>query len=125
MQTRVAENYLRTIYEIIENQGYVRTKDVANSMGVKASSASEMLNKLDQAGLVIYKKYSGISLTSEGKKLANIVNQKYKVFMELFEIAGVDSKVAYKDACILEHYISNETNLKIQNLVEKLKNDKQ
>ncbi len=120
MLSRTTENYLRAIYEIIEKKGYVRVKDIADTLSVRPSSASEMLDKLHAAHLIIYEKRSGIVLTEEGKRTAQIVNGRYKVFLRLFELAGVSPKTAYRDACLLEHYISDETNKSIQKLVEKL-----
>ena len=120
MLSRTADNYLRTIYEIIGKKGYVRVKDIADSLEVKPSTASEMLEKLNELNLIIYEKRSGITLTEEGKKTALVVNERYKIFLKLFELAGVSPKTAYRDACILEHYVSDETNKAIQNLVEKL-----
>ncbi len=124
MLSRSAENYLRTIYDILEEKGYVRVKDIAKQLGVNASSVTEMLEKLKQGELIVHEKRCGIVLTDEGKKTASTINEKYKIFLRLFEIAGVPHKIAYRDACILEHYVSSETNKSIQNLVEKLERNK-
>ncbi len=121
--SRTAENYLRAIYEIIEKKGYVRVKDIAASLEVKPSTATEMLDKLDDLNLIIYEKRSGITLTEEGRKTAAVINERYKIFLKLFELAGVSARTAYRDACILEHYISDETNRSIQHLVERLEKE--
>ena len=120
MLSRAAENYLRTIYEIIERRGYVRVKDIADTLNIRASSTSEMLDKLHSIHLIVYEKRKGIILTEEGKRAAKIINERYRVFLRLFELAGVSPKTAYRDACLLEHYISDETNRSIQIFVEKL-----
>lgn len=120
MLSRTAENYLRVIYEITQSKGHVRLRDIAKSLSVRASSASEMLEKLSALRLIVYEKHEAITLTEEGTKTAELVNGRYKVFLKLFELAGVSPKTAYKDACLLEHYVSDETNRSIQKLVEKL-----
>lgn len=120
MISRTAENYLRAIYEAIGKKSYVRVKDIAEKLDVSPPSVIEMLDKLNKENLIIYEKRSGISLTEKGKKTAAIVNERYRVFLKLFEIAGVPPKTAYRDACLLEHYISDDTNRSIQYLVEKL-----
>ncbi|MBS3068287.1 metal-dependent transcriptional regulator [Candidatus Micrarchaeota archaeon] len=124
MLSRTGENYLRTIYEIIEKKGYVRVKDIADSLEVKPSTASEMLEKLAVVNLIIYEKRRGITLTNDGRKVAELINARYKIFLRLFELAGVSPKTAYRDACILEHYVSDETNNAVQALVEKLELNK-
>ena len=123
MLSRTAENYLRAIYDIIEKKKYVRVKDIAESLSVRPSTAVEMLEKLNEERLIIYEKRSGISLTEEGKKTASVINERYKIFLKLFELAGVPSKIAYKDACVLEHYISDETNTAMQILIERLEKE--
>ena len=120
MLSRTAENYLRAIYEIIENKGYVRVKDISQALDVRPSTVIEMLEKLNEERLIVYKKRSGISLTGDGKKKAATINERYKIFLRLFELAGVSPKIAYRDACILEHYVSDETNAAIQSFVDKL-----
>ncbi len=124
MLSRTAENYLRAIYEIFQSKGYVRVRDISSSLSVKASTTVEMLEKLHSKGLVNYQKREGVALTEEGIRTASVLNSRYKVFLRLFELAGVSSKTAYKDACLLEHYISDETNRSIQLLVEKLERSK-
>ena len=120
MLSRTAENYLRTIYEVIEKKGYVRVKDIADALDVRASSTIEMLEKLNEEQFILYEKRGGITLTENGKRTAETINARYKVFLRLFEFAGVSPKTAYKDACSLEHYVSDETNKSIQALVETL-----
>lgn len=124
MLSRTAENYLRAIYDLVEERGYARVRDIASSLGVKPASACEMLGRLDRLGLVDYRKRGGISLTSEGRKAAALVNGRYKVFLRLFEIAGVPREVAFRDACALEHYVSDQTNRSLQGLVDRLERQK-
>lgn len=120
MLSRTAENYLRTIHEIAGRKGYVRVKDIAAALHVSAPTVTEMLEKLAGQHLVIYQKREAIALTEEGKRIATGINERYQVFLKLFQLAGVDPKIAYRDACALEHYISSETNRAIENLVERL-----
>ncbi len=124
MLSRTAENYLRAIYNIVEKKGYVRVKDIAEALNVKPSTASEMLERLTGGHLIIYEKRGGIILTEDGKRTAEVINGRYKIFLRLFELAGVSPKTAYKDACVLEHYVSDETNRAIQALIEKLETNK-
>ena len=49
-----AEDYLRSIYEIVERKGFARVRDIARELNVKPSSVVEMLKKLQEMNLVIY-----------------------------------------------------------------------
>ena len=49
-----AEDYLRAIYEIIAQKGFVRIKDLARELDVKPPTVVEMMKKLDARGLVVY-----------------------------------------------------------------------
>lgn len=122
--SRTAQNYLRAVYNIMENKGYVRVKDIAKALAVKPSTVIEMLERLDSAGYVVYEKRGGITLSEEGRKTASMISERYRVFLRLFEIAGVPQKTAYHDACLLEHYISDETNKAIHMLVERLEKNR-
>jgi len=48
------EDYLRAVYEIIEQKGYARIKDISRELGVRPSSVVEMMRKLHDRGFVIY-----------------------------------------------------------------------
>jgi DtxR family Mn-dependent transcriptional regulator len=120
MLSRRAENYLRAIYESIEKKGYVKVKDIATGLGVKAPTVIEMLEKLNTTELIVYEKRGGIVLSEEGRTVAVAINERYQIFLRLFELAGVPKQVAYKDACALEHYIHDETKKSILQLVERL-----
>lgn len=120
MLTRISENYLRVIYQIIEKKGYARPKDIAATLGVSSASVTEMMQKLAKENLVNYEKHEAITLTSEGDKKAFAIMMRYNVFLKLFEMAGVPPQTAYVDACSLEHYLSEETVAKLIEFVEKL-----
>jgi DtxR family Mn-dependent transcriptional regulator len=51
-----AEDYLRAIYEIVAQKGFVRIKDIARELEVKPPTVVEMMKKLDAKALVRYEK---------------------------------------------------------------------
>ena len=69
MLTRKAEDYLEAIFNITEEKGYTRIKDIASARGVNPASVVEMMKKLDDMGFVIYRKYDGVRLTPKGKAI--------------------------------------------------------
>jgi Mn-dependent DtxR family transcriptional regulator len=77
-----------------------------------------MMQKLDEAKLVIYEKYRGFTLTDKGKRLAKKLVERHKMLEEFLEIIGVQDENIYKEVEKLEHYISKETALCISNLLD-------
>ncbi|MFQ5758240.1 MAG: metal-dependent transcriptional regulator [Candidatus Bathyarchaeia archaeon] len=116
--TGKSEDYLRGLYEIIERKGYARMKDIARELGVQPSSAVEMMKKLDRKGLVMYEKYGGITLTSEGEEIAMAIRERHETFKKLLEIILVPNDIASKDAHVLEHRLDPKTILQFTRFVE-------
>lgn len=81
------ENYLKTIYHIIAASGVsVNTNAIAERMETKASSVTDMLKKLADKELIVYKKYQGVLLTEKGKLSAKMIVRKHR----LWEVFLVD-----------------------------------
>ena len=69
MLSRRAEDYLEAIINIAEQKGVVRVKDLAKALGVKPSSVVSMVRRLNDMGLVEYRKHDGIWLTEQGAEI--------------------------------------------------------
>jgi DtxR family Mn-dependent transcriptional regulator len=104
-----AEDYLRTIYEQISKNGFVRIKDIARELNVTSSTVVEMMKKLDEQKLINYKKYGGVTLTNHGTEIALIVEKRHETFRQLLELLLVPKDIALKDAHILEHQLQSKT----------------
>ncbi|MCW4016984.1 MAG: metal-dependent transcriptional regulator [Candidatus Bathyarchaeota archaeon] len=104
-----AEDYLRAIYEILNQKGFVRIKDIARELDVKPPTVVEMMKKLDAKKLVVYEKYGGITLTERGKQIAELIENRHETFKNFLEILLVPKDNALKDAHILEHELTSET----------------
>lgn len=75
------ENYLKTIFHLEQKSpDGVSTNALAEKMETKASSVTDMLKKLSGKGLVNYKKYQGVKLSSTGKKSAVAVIRKHRLW---------------------------------------------
>ena len=112
------EDYLRTVYEIIEQKGYARIKDISRELRVKPSSVVEMMRKLHDRGFVVYEKYGGITLTSQGRNVAEAVKTRHDTFKKFLEVILVPEDVAVKDAHVLEHRLDSKTILQFTRFVE-------
>ena len=113
-----AEDYLRSIYEIVERKGFARIKDIARELNVKPSSVVEMMKKLQEMNLVVYEKYEGVRLTNKGKELAEVIEKRHETFRRFLEIILVPKDVALRDAHILEHRLHPKTILQFTRFVE-------
>jgi len=101
------EDYLETIYLIVQKKQAARAKDIGGQLQVKASSVTGALRMLSEKGLINYAPYDIITLTSEGERLAYDVLQRHKALYHfLKEVLGVDEQEAQDGACRLEHAIS-------------------
>jgi len=79
--TKSEENYLKTIFHLSGNEDSgVSTNSIATAMESKPSSVTDMIQKLADKNLVVYKKYQGVSLTEEGKKMAINVVRKHRLW---------------------------------------------
>jgi DtxR family Mn-dependent transcriptional regulator len=108
--TAVEEEYLEAIYASEEDEKRVATtRDLAKCLGVKDSSVTEMLKKLSEKGLVLYTPYHGAALTGTGREIAAKVKRKHRILERyLVDICGVDLRESHKEACEIEHFISDK-----------------
>jgi len=115
--TMKEEDYLEAILNVSLTKGYAKSRDVAELLNVCPSSVGEMFAKLDKKGLVVYRKYEGVTLTEPGKIIAEQVKFRHDVLVEFLEMIGVPCDIANKDACFMEHELSTVTIQKIREFV--------
>lgn len=109
MHTDRIEEYLETIlYLIKKNQSPAKTKQIAEELNVSSPSVTEMIKKLHSMGFVEYKPYQGVELTDKGVEEAVRIKRKHQV-LETFlaEVLDFDRREAHKEACELEHAVSD------------------
>ncbi len=111
------ENYLETILILKKRNGSVRAIDIANELNFSKPSVSKAMSVLKEAGHVKVDRLNQILLTDTGLKLAEKVYEKHLVLTEYLISIGVSEETAAKDACKMEHVISEESFGKIKNLV--------
>jgi len=121
--SKSVEDYLETILKIVREKGYARVKDIAKELDVKPASVTEMLNKLSDEGLVNYEKYSGVTLTEEGRERAEEITRIHEMLKKLLLLIGVPEDIAEEDACRIEHVLHKETVKRIVKLVEAIESD--
>jgi DtxR family Mn-dependent transcriptional regulator len=105
-----AENYAKALYELQgRDASPVGTTAVAERLGVTPASASGMLKRLADDGVVEYEAYHGARLTPEGERIALEVIRHHRL-LELFlaEVLGMPWDRVHAEAEVLEHHISEE-----------------
>ena len=105
-----AENYAKAIYEL-QGRGdqSVGTSAVAERLGVTRASASGMLRRLADEGVVEYAPYQGVRLTAKGERIALEMIRHHRL-IELFlaEVLDMPWDRVHAEAEVLEHHISEE-----------------
>lgn len=79
--SQAEENYLKAIFSLslVVNKA-VSTNAIAQKLETKASSVTDMIKKLSEKKLVDYKKYQGVSLTTDGKLIAVRIIRKHRLW---------------------------------------------
>lgn len=107
--SRKAEDYLEAILNVSSEKGYARTRDIARELGIQPPTVVEMVQKLDKAGMIVYRKYDGVTLTDQGKRIAEVIRDRHVTLRTFLELVRVPHTIAEKDACMMEHELSPET----------------
>ena len=110
MNSFTEENYLKEIFKLMEQQGTdVSTNSIAEKLGTKAASVSDMLKKLSDKKLINYQKYQGVSLSPKGKKVALGIIRNHRLW-EVFLVEKLNFKwdEVHEMAEELEHINSKE-----------------
>lgn len=106
-QTASMEDYLEAIALLSEVNDRIKVSEISRVLEVKKPSVTAALTKLRNMGLVTHKKYGEVRLTGEGIRIAKDVYRRHNILRSfLTDILGVDSDVAEKDACGMEHSLS-------------------
>ena len=104
----------RTLTVINGNDG-LSSRDLGEALDIRPSSVTELVNRLQEAGLVTRKedeadkRVSRISLTEKGRRVAHQVFDRHRLLRSFLIKLGVSRRIADRDACLMEHILSAET----------------
>ena len=99
---------MKVIYRLQKND-LVRGVDIAREFGVSKPTVSVALKKMEDSGLVRVHLSRSVELTEKGERIAREVTERYDALYGLLTALGVDEQTAHKDACYMEHGISEIT----------------
>jgi len=86
MQSQSTQDYLKAIFSLSKPGQLVTTNSIADHLGIKSSSVTEMIGKLEKALLVSRVKYKGVRLTENGRQQAVWLIRKHRLW-ETFLVA--------------------------------------
>lgn len=115
------EMYLETILVLSRENTHVRSIDVCEHMGFSKPSVSRAVGLLKSGGYISVDKDGYLSLTESGLEEANKIYERHKMLTAFLKAIGVSEDTADKDACKIEHAISDETFLAMKKHVESIK----
>ncbi len=119
--TASKEDYLKAMLELSKNNTGIHSADIADALGVSRASVSRMMNELKNNGYVEKEKYTTVILTKKGIEAAICIQKKHELLKSfLIKVLGVDTDVAIKDACKMEHIISDKTVDKINQKINSI-----
>ena len=92
------DDYLEAILMITQERGHCRSINIAETLG-----------KLIEAGLITMDSDKMIHFTEEGRALAELTLEKHNYLKQLLMDAGIDDETAEREACAMEHGISEDS----------------
>jgi DtxR family Mn-dependent transcriptional regulator len=108
--TEAIEDYAKAIYALSrEREGPVLNGEVAARLGVTPATATSMLKRLGELGLVDYLPYRGVTLTAAGERVAlETIRHHRLIEAYLSQALGMPDDQVHAEAEVLEHHISEE-----------------
>ena len=113
---KTTEDYLKTIYNIKQLSGDVRSVAIAEALSVSKPTVSNKVKHLIKEGFITMDDSYLIELTEKGLAVARATLERNRTIRKLLVGLGVDEKTAEADACEMEHAIS----LQSMNALKKL-----
>lgn len=103
------EDYLEVIYGLVQKHHVARSRDIAQELDVTGASVTGALRALAEKHLVNYAPYEVITLTDEGKVLAEQITGRHQALQQFFvTVLGLGEKEAGENACRIEHAVSED-----------------
>jgi Mn-dependent DtxR family transcriptional regulator len=113
------EMYLETIFLLTKRSNKVRAIDICEYMGFSKPSVSRAVNLLKKGGFIKICELGHITLTESGLDVAQKIYDRHQLLTSFLIKLGVNKDVASKDACKMEHCVSDETFTALKNFIEK------
>ena len=116
------EDYLEAIVMLGgTTEASVRSVDIATKLGVSKASVNKAMTVLKEKGLAEQPYYGDVTLTEEGYEYGTSVLERHRMLsMVLTKALGIPEERAEKEACLMEHAISDDSFEKWSSYIKKL-----
>lgn len=110
MRQETIENYLKTIYNLSDNNTtVVGNQKLSDKLGLRPGTVTEGLRKLHELKLVVYEKSYGTRLTGAGAKVAVSIVRRHRIWETyLVKELGFGWDEVHEIAEALEHVQNNK-----------------
>ena len=113
------EMYLRTVLEIEEEGDVPLRVRISERLDQKGPTVSETVGRMERDHLVVLTADRRLALTERGRRSAVSVMRKHRVAERLmWDVIGVDWEHVHREACRLEHVISDEVERRVLELLD-------
>ena len=104
-----SNDYLERILILHKRKGFARSVDLARELGVSKPTVCNALKRMRDRDLISINDKGHILFTDTGRPIAEKVHKKHRLLTKMLIGIGLDEATADKDACRIEHVISEET----------------
>lgn len=102
------EMYLETVYILQKSHGHAHVSDIAERLDVSKPSVTKAMKKLKADGLINQESYGSIRLTQRGSEVSKEIHRNHKLITSyLIHSLNIDINEAEKNACKIEHILSD------------------
>ena len=112
------EDYLEAVLILSDRLEKVRSIDLSHFFNYSKASISHAVSNLKEGGFLLMEEDGELILTEEGREIAERTYEKHCFFRRKLIEAGVDPQVAEKEACMMEHVISDDSFHKLKSRIE-------
>lgn len=116
------ENYVKELYLLQQRRErgeLVPLGRLADKLGVTPGTATTMVKRFADDGLIAYTARRGARLTKQGEKVALGVLRRHRIIETfLVQVLGLDWSEVHDEAEVLEHAISDKVLAKIDKLLD-------
>ncbi|HEY0258719.1 MAG TPA: metal-dependent transcriptional regulator [Lacisediminihabitans sp.] len=113
------EMYLRTIYELEEENIVPLRARISERLGHSGPTVSQTVGRMERDGLVVVEGDRHLSLTDGGRAKAIHVMRKHRLAERLLsDVIGLDWALVHEEACRWEHVMSESVERRIIQMLE-------
>ena len=103
------EMYLESIYVLSKQKNEVHSIDISEYLGYSKPSVSRAVGLLKKGGYILIDEDNHIRLTESGLEIARKIYDRHTLLTDMLMYLGVPEEIAVRDACKMEHGISDES----------------